>query len=499
MRVSELLSLPHLRLELVAGQTGAGAEISWAQTSDLATPWEFLTEGELLMKNGQTLPRSPAAQQNFLRKINELRVGGLVIGLDSMTPRLSPRAIDFANDVGLPIILAPYSVSFAAIAKAVAFFDETSEAQRLALTEKVYNTIRSTVAGRSRDSVLDKLERDLACRVAVLDAHTGEIALDGTVLPPKPLRDRLIQEVQQRDGAIPGVIHLSSEGKRGLVAEVPVEEPTVLLIYDFRNKPPDTVLLQHIATAFAVLLAEQGMLHEYDRRIGGELLSQLIDGRVDPDTAEQKLKQLGLELHEMSVIAITDSSETGQRQIHNTLNRARVKHLLLHRSDVLYALLVPTEASIQLLRRRLGESAHIGISDPIMYSERFPDTSHEAVWAARVAWSHPDRVAWHRDATLFSILRDASEARIIVDRILGDLMKYDREHDTELLHTLETFLRCQRSWQTAAKKLHVHRQTVIYRVKRIEQITGRQLIESAHIAELWLALQARELISLPSS
>ena len=52
----------------------------------------------------------------------------------------------------------------------------------------------------------------------------------------------------------------------------------------------------------------------------------------------------------------------------------------------------------------------------------------------------------------------------------------------------------QRSWQRCALALHVHRQTVIYRMRRVEQLTGRSLSETGDIATLWLALSALEIL-----
>lgn len=497
VRVADLLGLPHLRLELLAGDRGTNAIVHWAQTSDLDAPWEFMTEGELLMKNGRTLPSTTSAQVTFLRGIADVRICGLVIGMDQMTPRLSPKALATADELRMPIIKIPYSVSFASVAKAVAYATETDDARRLALTERVYNTIRTTVAGTTREAALRQLSRDLACRLAVLDAETGEVALEGTPPAPDFLRDRLVAEVRERSGAIPGVIHLSVEGMRGLAVEVPDEEPTALLTYDFRAETPDTVLLQHIATAVAVLLAQQGIRREYDRRVGGELLAQLVDGRIDRVTAGDRLKRRGINPKSVALVAIVGGSDIGQRHLHTTLNRRNINHLLLRRSEVLYALLPPTEDNLSLLRRRLGEDSLIGVSDPVGTYERIPAASHEAVWAARVAPTEPDRIARYRDATLLSVLRDASEARAVVDRILGVLLDYDAEHDSDMVETVDTFLRCQRSWQKTAAELNIHRQTVIYRIKRVEDITGRNLSESAHIAELWLALRARELTALP--
>ena len=80
----------------------------------------------------------------------------------------------------------------------------------------------------------------------------------------------------------------------------------------------------------------------------------------------------------------------------------------------------------------------------------------------------------------------------------ADLIRYDEDHGSDMTKTLDTFLRCRRSWQRTAAELHIHRQTVVYRIRRVEEITGRTLIESADISELWLALRARELTAVRS-
>ncbi|MED3562522.1 helix-turn-helix domain-containing protein [Bacillus xiapuensis] len=58
------------------------------------------------------------------------------------------------------------------------------------------------------------------------------------------------------------------------------------------------------------------------------------------------------------------------------------------------------------------------------------------------------------------------------------------------------YLRENRSWQGAAKTLHIHKQTLVYRINRIEQITRRRLDDTSDVAELWLALQAAMMLDL---
>ncbi|MGH8880972.1 MAG: helix-turn-helix domain-containing protein, partial [Stackebrandtia sp.] len=53
------------------------------------------------------------------------------------------------------------------------------------------------------------------------------------------------------------------------------------------------------------------------------------------------------------------------------------------------------------------------------------------------------------------------------------------------------FLEHRRSWQATAAVLHVHRQTVRYRIRKVEEITGRTTSETSDVAQFWLALQTR--------
>ncbi|KOT66942.1 hypothetical protein ADK44_04740, partial [Streptomyces rimosus subsp. rimosus] len=67
------------------------------------------------------------------------------------------------------------------------------------------------------------------------------------------------------------------------------------------------------------------------------------------------------------------------------------------------------------------------------------------------------------------------------------------EHDRTgtLLHTLETFLHHDASWSRTAAALHLHVNTVRYRIQRIEHLTGRDLTRLSHRLDLRAALLCR--------
>ena len=68
------------------------------------------------------------------------------------------------------------------------------------------------------------------------------------------------------------------------------------------------------------------------------------------------------------------------------------------------------------------------------------------------------------------------------------------EYGDELIRSLEAFIEQNGQWERAARELYCHRHTLRYRIRRVEQLTGRDLSSARDRIEFWLALRARELV-----
>ena len=86
--------------------------------------------------------------------------------------------------------------------------------------------------------------------------------------------------------------------------------------------------------------------------------------------------------------------------------------------------------------------------------------------------------------------------RAFADSLLAPLDVYDRDHGGELHPVASPFLEHNARWETAAAELFVHRHTLRYRMRKVEELTGRKLSSSFDRMEFWLALRARELQSV---
>lgn len=66
----------------------------------------------------------------------------------------------------------------------------------------------------------------------------------------------------------------------------------------------------------------------------------------------------------------------------------------------------------------------------------------------------------------------------VVQETLGTLLEYDAQHGTDLVHTLTSYLFHRTNVSLTARTLHLHRQSLLYRLNKIETLTGRILDNS---------------------
>jgi purine catabolism regulator len=275
---------------------------------------------------------------------------------------------------------------------------------------------------------------------------------------------------------------------------VPGDQPTVLIAEPAGGPLPSLVLLHHIATGAALEIAQLTADADRQRRFGEQLLDRLLDRRIDPGVAEPQLAETGLDLS-ASVLATARAGrgETGAG-VHRALSRSRIPHLVLAR-DGMMQIVVPESAVAPVLAPGLAAGMPaIGASGRIGSAGRLPEAAQEARWALGAAEAEQRALVRFGDETSLLLPRSAAEAQAVVSRILGPLIAHDACHATDYLSTLRAVLDHDRSWQLAAQALHIHKQTLGYRIRKIEQLTGRGVSRTEHLAEWWFALRAHDLL-----
>ena len=141
----------------------------------------------------------------------------------------------------------------------------------------------------------------------------------------------------------------------------------------------------------------------------------------------------------------------------------------------------------------------VGIGRPHRQLIDLRQSYYEASYAIKIRTLKGERrvIASFDDLGSYGLLlglQDTLSLQVFYDSVLGKLQDYDEKNSSDLVKSLACFLEANGHWGDAAEKLYVHRHTLRYRMKRVEEITGRDLDQSQDRMEFWLALKAKELI-----
>ena len=145
----------------------------------------------------------------------------------------------------------------------------------------------------------------------------------------------------------------------------------------------------------------------------------------------------------------------------------------------------------ELSQSRVGVSAVFSRLDGAHQARR------EARVAAAAATPSTSQVIRFDDQPLAVLLAGTPEGALSLARsVLGEVLALPGEDRQLILETARTWLAVAGSTSAAAQQLHIHRNTVRYRLKRLEELTGRDLAEPVGAAELHVALECARILGL---
>ncbi|TWG94090.1 PucR-like helix-turn-helix protein [Nocardioides sp. J9] len=141
--------------------------------------------------------------------------------------------------------------------------------------------------------------------------------------------------------------------------------------------------------------------------------------------------------------------------------------------------------------------ARVGVSREVGRLDEVP----EARCQARVACAavSPGAAAVGRfgsDPLAVLLASSPDQARALVDAVLAPVLALPEDDRSVVIDTARAWLAAGGSTSTAAQQLHVHRNTVRYRIRRLEEATGRDLARPVDAAELYVALECVRILGL---
>jgi purine catabolism regulator len=255
---------------------------------------------------------------------------------------------------------------------------------------------------------------------------------------------------------------------------------------------PDYAVLQHAAAVVGSLLAARSAANRQEWLHGSLLLGDLLDAAIASEPAARFLDP-----HRIAppfvMAAWRDGAMATIEQTHVALDAGGVRNLLTTKDGLVVVL--AQAAQLEAIETGLARFGPVAISAPFEQIADLPEAYRQVRLLIARAERSPGRTpsilrfADSRPASLF-LPDDPQRLREAATAVLGPLLEYDRARGTELVATLRVFLEENRSWVRAADRLYMHRQTLVSRIGRIEEISGQRLNTISGAAELWQAVQA---------
>ena len=258
---------------------------------------------------------------------------------------------------------------------------------------------------------------------------------------------------------------------------------------------------------FAQLVDERYELLQ--RSMAGDVLAEALTGNLYPEELAAKLRPFGIgEQAAVLAFSLADPA-TAAPLLERALARADVHSLVAIRAGLLCAVIDidgvepdPVELTGPIraeLQARMGEVRAAASRPAATHSLRL--SFHEARCALEAARlrngdSSEAVVASYKDLGAFQLLLSLQDDDALMSYcrgVLGPVEQGEGEYGDELLRSLDVFIENNGHWERAASALYCHRHTLRYRIRRVEQLTGRDFNSARDRIEFWLALRGREL------
>jgi PucR family transcriptional regulator, purine catabolism regulatory protein len=515
---------------VLAGRGRLDHPVRWArQIGTRSSPSVQLESGELLLLS---LERATARldERALLLLMSDLANAGAA-GL-CCAGTIPLRAIEYADAHSLPLVLLPDGADVSELERrTIALVIDREAAMRARVEEIQEQLLAKLVEDIGVRPLLDVLASATAKGVLALDEYlhaSGSAGLGEDEQAPlveelrpalnefwdrasraRPLRTLRLPVTRGRALVLPLLLKGTPVGALCLVG--PIES-----FSDFDDR-----LVTRAAAVLVLELAKQRAISAAQLRLQGDFLVDLLSGQFPSEEAMRaRANWMGHDLtppHLVLSVALDPMPGDADREQHY---RARLsdsgwlasilgrRGALALARDTRLSVLLPLDeavdrarvrAAVDALRGELVDalgadasiSAGVGNYAPgLAQLARMQEEADRALVVAQTLFGG-DSTALHVElgaARLLSELLGNPVLDVYYQDHLGKLVDYDRRHNADLLNTLGVFFDAGSNHVRAARLLHLHRNTLLYRLDRIRSILGVDLDDAPTCLALQLAM-----------
>jgi DNA-binding PucR family transcriptional regulator len=404
--------------------------------------------------------------------------------------------------------------------------------------------LRVVLRGGGLTAIAESLGSMLRCTVAIDDAAGRLLASAGSTGRPggrdrrvaaayQQARERVGEELDHETVVVPAV---PSAGAEGLVVPVVLDEEVAGHLWALQPRtrfgPPERQALTRAAAVVALALLKERTAQEVEWRLSRDFFDDLFDAEGQATEAlHARARQLGADLsrrhtvlvirrdpvHEQTGTVQEDREAYAQRSLLSLVQRTGAAWggatLTATRSDhvvVLWDDAEPNRSALDFaehLRREIqayasGWTATISVGPSCADIREYGDAYRLTCGVLDLVQrsDRRDRIVSLDSIGAYRLLlqvKRPQELQSFAESMLGTVHVYDRRHQTKLGATLHSYMANRCNVSVTAKALHVHPNTVAYRLRRVEELLGLDLDDPQAMLHLQLALMIEGILGEP--
>ncbi|MET8803893.1 PucR family transcriptional regulator [Streptomyces sp. NPDC004546] len=544
-----LASLVHhsaLKLTVRAGEDRLDVPVRWAHVSELADPVPYMEGGELLLITALKLDaEDPEVMRRYVKRLVGAGVVGLGFAVGVNYEDIPAALVDACRQEGLPLLEVPRRTPFLAISKAVSAAIAADQYRAVTAGFAAQRELTKQALNAGPEGLLGALAGQVDGWAALYDASGAVVAAAPEWAGRRAARltaevERLRERAAPASSVVGGPehedrveLHSLGTGRRpraalavgtaaalGTAERYAVHSAIALLTLTTERSRSLHAAEQRVGTAvLRMLLAGEP---DHARAVAGDLYGGLLDApfrMVVAESASGSAARAHADAHGHgrapgaggAVAAAGDLGGDPLGELAESMESAAARsgeavlvvpdgeRLVVLAADGGAAVAACTQYAAALEAARAvpepagggEEELVVGLSapaGPIAAAAAFKQAEQALSVArrrGRVLVEHEQLAA----GSVVPLLADDA-VKAFADGLLRALHEHDATGRGDLVASLRAWLSRHGQWDAAAADLGVHRHTLRYRMRRVEEILGRSLDDPDVRMELWLALKA---------
>lgn len=525
LSVGEVLNLPALRgYKVLAGNSGLNKRCRHIIILETPTGISWLEGGEFLLTAGYAFTNNEEYKLKMMHDAKKRGVSAIAIKENRYFGEIPQELLDQANEFGIPLILIPYEVIYTSTISSFYNMLFYRKNEYILSLNNIYEKLLDlSFENKDIDGIIYSLSNLSNSNVFLFDNHGNVLTRNiineasiGSISTAIPFYKEGLQIVKESRHSL---INYKFENSYISMYPIIMDENNLAFLCVINDIKLDRLAQNTVEYGISIISTKL----ERDRAarfahisFNKTLVEIMLNNKDLPDDFYRNVERdLGWDFNGCFIgicIKIHTERDKDYEEAKNSLYEIldnlinNMNYLSTEKkSEVFIFIRIETEDDLENYINNLYEKLKafnnnykisIGIATPYKSIRDIEKLYNESYLAA--LFSSEDIIYFSSLDTIKLLypLRDDKEVQNYYDKTIKKLERYDEEHGSNLVETLETYLKHNLKKTLTSEKLFIHVETLRYRINRIEEITGYSLDDSEGLFALQIGIKLKRLIKI---